>query len=71
MSLGTAYSPAVLVGGVASYILGPVFTYSNGYWEVYRRFQGDIFCLGGGFERGVTRENISMEKFVMGEDNFN
>ena len=24
-----------------------MFTYSNGYWEVYRRFQGDFFGLGG------------------------
>ena len=30
--------PAVPVGGAASYKLWPVFIYSNGYWEVYRRF---------------------------------
>ena len=24
-----------------------MFTYSNDYWEVYRRFQGDFFGLGG------------------------
>ena len=24
-----------------------MFTYSNGYWEVYRHFQGDFFGLGG------------------------
>ena len=32
--------------------LWPVFTYSNGYWEVYRRFQGDFICLGVGLKRG-------------------
>ena len=30
MSLGTTYSPAVPVGGAASYKLWLVFTYSNG-----------------------------------------
>ena len=49
MSLGTTYSPTVPVGGATSYKLWPVFTYSNGYWEVYRRFQGD-FLVGGGVE---------------------
>ena len=49
-----------------------MFTYSNGYWEVYRRFQGDFFCSGGKFEgEGVTWEDISMEKLVMGKENFN
>ena len=24
-----------------------MFTYSNGYWEVYSRFQMDFFGLGG------------------------
>ena len=52
MSLGTTYSPAVPVGGAASYKLWPVFTYSNGYWEVYRRFQGDFFGLGGELRGG-------------------
>ena len=28
------------------------FTYSTGYWEVYRRFQGDFFGLGVGFRGG-------------------
>ena len=32
------FLPAVPVGRAASYKLWPVFTYSNGYWEVYRRF---------------------------------
>ena len=47
-----------------------MFIYSNGSLEVYRRFQGDFFALGG-FEGVVTREDLSMEEFVMGEDNFN
>ena len=29
-----------------------MFTYSNGYWEVYKRFQGEFFGLGGGVEGG-------------------
>ena len=53
MSLETTYSPAVLVGGDASYKLWPVFTYSNGYWEVYRG-QGDFFGLEGRFEGVFT-----------------
>ena len=72
MSLGTTYSPAVAVGGAASYKLWPVFTYSNGYWEVYRRFQGDIFGLGGGeIWRGVKLEDLSMEERFIGEETFN
>ena len=46
------YSPTVPGGGVASYKLQPVFTYNNGYWEVYRRFQGDFFGFGGRVEGG-------------------
>ena len=71
MSLGTTYSPAVPVGGAASYELWPVFTCSNGYWEVYRRFQGDFLFRGEIWGGGVTQEDISMEKLVMGEENFN
>ena len=52
MSLGMTYSSAVPGGGAASYKLRPVFTYSNGYWEVYRRFQGDFFGLEGEGLRG-------------------
>ena len=60
-------------GGAASYKLWPVFTYSNGYWEVYRRFQEDFFLVlgegwGGG---GVTWEDLPMEEFFMGEETFN
>ena len=47
-----------------------MFTYSNGYWEVYSRFQGDFFGLGGRVEGG-TWEDISMERIIMGEENFN
>ena len=32
-----------------------MFTYSNGYWEVYRRFQGAFFGLGVGFGFGCIR----------------
>ena len=48
-----------------------MFTYSNGYWEVYKRFQGDFFGLGGGVEGEITWEDISMERLLMGEENFN
>ena len=48
-----------------------MFTCSNGYWEVYRRSQGDFLGLGGRVEGGVTWEDISMEKVLMGEENFN
>ena len=54
MSLGMTYSPTVPGGGAASYKLRPVFTYNNGYWEVYSRFQGIFFGFGGGVEgRGL------------------
>ena len=29
-----------------------MFTYSNDYWEVYRRFQGNFFDLGGRVKGG-------------------
>ena len=52
-SLGTTYSPTVPVGGATSYKLWPVLAYSNIYWEVYRRFQGN-FLVGRGVEkRGI------------------
>ena len=38
---------------------------------MYRRFQGDIFGLGWRVEGGVTWEDISLEKLLMGEENFN
>ena len=70
MSLGTTYSPAVPVGGAASYKLWPVFTYSNGYWWVYWCFQF-FFILAGRVEGEVMLENIFMEEILMGEENFN
>ena len=40
---------------------------------MYRRFQGDFLVVGGWGEklREVTWEDLSMEEFVMGEENFN
>ena len=46
MSLGMTYSPIIPGGGAASYKLRPGFTYSNGHWEVFIRFQGDFICFG-------------------------
>ena len=43
-----------------------MFTYSNGYWEVYRRFQGDFFGLGVGFKGGGY-----IGGSFMGEEKFN
>ena len=40
-----------------------------GYWEAYRRFQGDFFGWGD-LGEGVTSEDLSIEKFVVGEENF-
>ena len=71
MSLETTYSPTVPVGGAASYKLWPLFKYTNVYSEVYRRFQGDVFGLGGRSWGGITWEDLSTEKSVMGEENFN
>ena len=64
--------PNVPGGGAANYKLWPVFTYSNGYWELYRRFQWDLFVWGGReLRRGATWENPSMKEFVTGQENFN
>ena len=52
MYLGMTYSPTVPGGGAASYKLQPVFTYNNGYWEVYNRFQGIFLVLGMGLRGG-------------------
>ena len=70
MSSGTTYSPTVCVGGATSYKLWPVLTYSNAYWEVYRRFQGDCLAGGRGWQEGDMLEELSIEEFVMGEENF-
>ena len=71
MFLGMTYSPTVPGGGAASYKHQPVFTYNNGYWEVYRRFQGDFLALGVGLREGAMWEDLSLEKYVMGEEKFN
>ena len=44
-----------------------MLTYSNGYWEVYRRFQEDFFGWGEGLRRWgyageLSIENLSWEK---------
>ena len=63
------YSPTVPGGGAASYKPWPVFMYSNGYFEVYRRFQ--VFCWGEGLGDVATWEDLCLEEFVMGEEKFN
>ena len=47
-----------------------MLTYSNGYWEVYRRFQEDFFGLGEGLRRGRYAGGTFLREFVMGEENF-
>ena len=47
-----------------------MLTYSNGYWEVYRRFQEDFFGLGEGLRRGGYAGGTFLTEFVMGEENF-
>ena len=47
-----------------------MLTYSNGYWEVYRRFQEDFFGLGEGLRRGGYARGTFLREFVMGEENF-
>ena len=42
-----------------------MLTYSNGYWEVYRRFQGDFLVGGGVDKRGICWGVLSIEEFVM------
>ena len=61
------YSATVPGGGAASYKLWPVFRYSNGYWEVYRFFQGDFFGCG----EGSLWEDLCLEEYLMGEKRFN
>ena len=42
---------------------------SNGYYEVYRHFQGEFFALGWGEGGvGVTWEDLFMEDFIMREE---
>ena len=72
MSLGITYSPTIPGGGAASYKLWPVFTYSNGYWEVYRRFQGDFYFVWGlGWGERAMFEDLSSEESVMREEKLN
>ena len=66
------YSPTIPGGGAASYKLWPVFTYSNGYWEVYRRFQGGFYIVWRwDWGEGAMLEDLSLEESVMGEEKFN
>ena len=46
------YPPQSLGEGLQVTNFDQWFTYSNGYWEVYRRYQGDFFGLGVGFRGG-------------------
>ena len=71
MSLGPTYSPTVPVGGATSYKLWLLLTYSNGYLEVYRRFQGDfLVSWEAGCKEGDMLWELSLEEFIMGEENF-
>ena len=71
MSLGTTYSPTVPVGGATSYKSDQCLHIdSNGYLEVYRRFQRD-FLIGGGVQKeGDALGELSLWEFIMGEENF-
>ena len=72
MSFGMTYSPKVPGGGAASYKLWPVFSYNNGYWEVYRRFQGEFFWFGGWvLGEGAMWDQLYLDEHVMGEEKFN
>jgi len=55
--------------GAASFILWSLLTYSNGYYEVYERFQGGRFRVGVGIGRseGIIREGFSKEDFSWGK----
>ena len=45
-----------------------MLTYSTGYWEVYRRFQGGFSSGSGeGLWVGGMWENLSMKEVFMGE----
>jgi hypothetical protein len=46
-----------------------LFTYSIGYWEVYRRFQEEFFLVGGwGWSRGYGRGSFHGGYFIGGKD---
>ena len=73
MSSGMTYPPPPKVpgGGAASYKLWPMFIYSNGYWEVYRRFQGGFFGLGVGFKGGGYMGGSFLGGIFHGKEKFN
>ena len=48
-----------------------MFTYSNGYWEVYRRYQGFFLVWVWGSGEGAIWEDLSLEEYFMGEEKFN
>ena len=48
-----------------------MFTYSNGYWEVYRRYQGDFFGFGVGFRGGGYMGGSFLGGIFHGEEKFN
>ena len=72
LALETTYSPKFPVGGAASYKLWLLFIYSNGYYELYKRFQWEIFRVGVEVGRGKedTWKDLSMGEFIMREKNF-
>ena len=43
-----------------------MLTYSNGYWEVYRRFQEDFFGWGRGWEEGDMLGELSIDNLSWG-----
>ena len=47
-----------------------MLTYSNGYWNVYRHFQGYFLVGGRGLEEKDFLGELSLQEFVMGEENF-
>ena len=48
-----------------------MFTFSNGYWKVYRRFQGDFFGLGGKLKEGDYVGGSFHGGTSQGEETFN
>ena len=47
-----------------------MLTYSNGYLEAYRFFQGDFKVCGRLIRGGYMLGELSLEEFVMGEEVF-
>ena len=48
-----------------------MFTYSNGYWKVYRRFQGDFFGLEVGLRGWGYVGGSFLGGICHGEEKFN